>query len=344
MKIEEICCEKIYPRDLSGQACHASNLLVLNSDCIVCAWFQGSREGTDDVAIWGAKRTRGKWNKPVLLAKDAAVPHWNPVLYRKLNGEVTLLYKVGRKISDWHTRKRTLCVADMTVGSSEELVCGDFGGRGPVRTKMIRLADGRLVAGASLEQQGSWTSFFDFSADDGMTWTRSSQISISQEIAVRNHFENLTSGKAGNAVSAQSLTGRGVIQPSLWQDSFGMLHAFLRSTEGYLYRVDIDVVKNEWKNLYRTDIPTNNSGIDTAVAKGCLFLCMNPISENWGARTPLVILASGDNGASWKTCITVENDSGEFSYPSLFSDGAYLYLSYTWNRVNIGFRKYQIFH
>ena len=86
------------------QSCHASTVTILENGDIMAAWFAGSAEGADDVAIWGAIRKKGIWSIPQKLADDIGQPNWNPVLYTSGNGNVLLFYKVGRSISEWYTK------------------------------------------------------------------------------------------------------------------------------------------------------------------------------------------------------------------------------------------------
>ena len=144
----------------------------------MCCWFSGSHEGEADVAIYGARRVDDTgWSAPVKLA-DGAAANWNPVLFYREDGTLLLFYKQGQQIASW----RTLVMesADDGVSWSEpaELVPGDVsGGRGPVRNKPIRLASGRVLAGASTEH-GIWQAFADISDDDGCTWRKSSPVAI----------------------------------------------------------------------------------------------------------------------------------------------------------------------
>jgi hypothetical protein len=57
-------------------------------------------------------------------------------------------------------------------------------------------------------------------------------------------------------------------------------------------------------------------------------------------RTPLSLLFSRDDGATWPLRVDVETGPGEFSYPALVASGASgegLALCYTWNRRRIAF-------
>ena len=163
---------------LEQNFCHASTLVKLKNGGLMCCWFSGSHEGEADVAIYGARRVDDTgWSAPVKLA-DGAAANWNPVLFYREDGTLLLFYKQGQQIASW----RTLVMesADDGVSWSEpaELVPGDVsGGRGPVRNKPIRLASGRVLAGASTEH-GIWQAFADISDDDGRTWRKSSPVAI----------------------------------------------------------------------------------------------------------------------------------------------------------------------
>ena len=63
-----------------------------------------------------------------------------------------------------------------------------------------------------------------------------------------------------------------------------------------------------WNLAYDTGLPNNNSGIDAVkLPNGTLVLAYNP-RENIpgmtkGARTPIILSYSDDNGSSWKNFI-----------------------------------------
>jgi predicted neuraminidase len=69
-----------------------------------------------------------------------------------------------------------------------------------------------------------------------------------------------------------------------------------------------------------------------------LVLAHNPVKGNWGARSPLTLSTSADNGEHWTEVLEIESGEGEFSYPALIGVGDTLYLTYTCKRENIAFR------
>lgn len=337
MKHEALFRGFIFP-EIPNEMCHGSTVLPVG-DCVLAAWFAGSREGEDDVAIKVSKFVNGQWRVPQVI-KLCSEPHWNPVLTDLGNGKLALYFKVGRKIESWRTM---VCYSDKlgdTWSLPVELVPGDRGGRGPVRCKIIRLSNGRLLAPASLEKNGTWEAFVDRSDDNGRTWQQSNLIQI------ENHDYNLEQNIVMNKeieVSEQSFHGRGVIQPTLWESAPGRVHMLLRSTEGRIYRSDSDDYGKSWCRAYPTELPNNNSGIDVVkIPDGTLILAYNPVAKNWGPRTPLSLAVSEDNGASWTKMLDLDSGDGEFSYPALTNEEDVLHLTYTWKRKTVAYWQIEI--
>ena len=117
----------------------------------------------------------------------------------------------------------------------------------------------------------------------------------------------------------------------------------LRSTRGHVYRSDSTDGGSSWCAAYATPLANNNSGIDLVRrADGSLVLACNPVEGNWGRRSPLSLLGSTDNGASWQRLLDLETGEGEFSYPAIIADADSLHLTYTWNRCNIAYRRIRL--
>lgn len=329
--------EFIFKDGMPFESCHASNLCVLKDGNILAAWFAGSKEGADDVAIWISKRDSGVWSFPVKTACEKQLPHWNPILFVKEDGTVLLFYKVGRILSEWYTKLIISKDNGSTWSKPIELVEGDSGGRGPVRNKIIKLSNGNLLAPGSTEN-GIWKAFADISVDGGKTWVKSSDIEIKgmKYMDPKNIISDIP-------VTDQSFKGAGVIQPTLWESQKGVVHALLRSTEGKIYRSDSMDSGRTWSYAYPTVLPNNNSGIDVVkLDNGVLVLAYNPVGVNWGKRTPMQLSVSFDNGITWANDLVLENEEGEYSYPAIITDGKYIYVSYTWKRKKIAFWEIKI--
>ena len=88
-----------------------------------------------------------------------------------------------------------------------------------------------------------------------------------------------------------------------------------------------------------THLPNNNSGLDALrLEDGRVVLIYNPVGENWGARTPLDISVSSDNGQTWETIAHLEDDpdlESEYSYPAIVETEDGIAVCYTWKRERI---------
>jgi predicted neuraminidase len=313
-------------------SCHASTLVVLANNEILVAWFGGSKEGADDVAIWMSRRVQGKWQSPTKVADREGIPHWNPVLFQGQDGTIFLFYKVGHKIKEWQTMVMISEDEGHTWTRPEALVHGDIGGRGPVKNKPIILANGTWIAPASIEND-EWNAFVDISCDQGRTWVKSEMVPLQ-----RLPSQETSSSSTKVARPGDFFRGKGVIQPTLWESKPGVVHMFLRSTEGHIYRSDSQDSGETWCIAYPAGLPNNNSGIDLVkLDSGILALVYNPIGTNWGPRTPLVVVLSTDNGQSWREELLLEDEEGEYSYPAIVARGETIYITYTWKRKRIAF-------
>lgn len=301
-----------------GLQCHASHVTLLPNGGAFAVWFQGSHEGADDVCIWGAELIDGKWSATRSLTPDNGLPHWNPVLFRRGDGQLVLFYKEGRVIANWHTMVTESADDGRSWSEPVELIPGDVGGRGPVRNKVIELKSGAYLAPASIEQ-GEWRCFMDRSDNGGHIWNRTADICLPRP-------------------QGEMPKPFGCIQPTLWQDQQGMVHALLRTSQGALYRTDSADDGLTWCAPYAIPLPNNNSGIDLDRAQdGTLYLVCNPVSDNWGARSPISIYTSKDNGTTWQLLTHLVTMPGEYSYPAILVREDVLTITHTWQRKSINF-------
>ena len=313
--------------DLTTANGHASTIALAGDD-VLMAWFGGTREGEGDVDIYGTRRVGGRWETPRKLAGEDGLPHWNPVFFAE-GDRIDLFYKVGQTIPGWHTRRMRSLDGGRAWTEPTELIPGDVGGRGPVRNKPIRLRSGRVLAPASIETPDTWNAFVDISDDGGETFRASPFVPLWRAGGEK---------PASAGPEPMMIGGKGVIQPTLWQTEDGAAHMLLRSTEGFILRSDSFDEGESWLPAYSTGLANNNSGIDlTRAADGRLFLVMNPVSGNWAARTPLTLMVSLDDGASFRPVLNLEMEPGEYSYPAILSRGNTLYISYTWRRLKMAF-------
>ncbi|MBQ8408996.1 MAG: exo-alpha-sialidase [Clostridia bacterium] len=318
MRIKRITKEFIFD-ELNARVAsvHASTIVKLKNGDLVAAWFGGTREHNRDVRIWVSLRHDGEWMPPYMIDDGMDVAHWNPVLFVNGRDELCLYYKVGEEISNWQTFIAKSADGGRSFGDIRELVPGDVGGRGPVKNKPIRLSNGTIVAPASNEE-GDWYAFMDISEDDGESWSA---------VKIEKPEEPYTKQKLF------------MIQPTLWEEPAGHVHALMRTTRGYAYRTDSCDFGKTWCTSYISTVPNNNSGLDLVrMEDGTVALVSNPVSAGWGGnRTPLTLAFSDDNGLTFTKVATLEDRRGEYSYPSIIVDGKTLYVTFTYDRKTIAF-------
>lgn len=341
MNISNFTQEFIIEEDRPFDSAHASTLLPLMDGSVLAAWFGGSWEHARDVAIWAARRVNGIWQAPFMVADVRGVPMWNPVLFRRQDGTIELFFKVGEQIADWKTYYVLSRDEGRSFSPMAELVPGDCsGGRGPVKNKPIRLHDGTVLAPASLEGD-LWDACVDISRDDCITWHMSSLVPIRRvQLSSGGSKNNDTVDRPYNK---QFCFGKGLIQPTLWEDDAGAVHMFCRSTSSRIFRSDSLDGGQTWCTAYDTGLPNNNSGIDLARMKdGRIILVYNP-RENLpnyykGARTPLTVAVSCDNGETFEPLLQLEEGPGNYCYPAVVvTDDNQVMITYTWNRLRIAY-------
>jgi len=322
--------EYIFGDDRDFDSCHVSSLVKLGNGDFIAVWFAGSWEANPDTDIWISKRTASGWERPYMIVRNWCVPQWNQTLFRRPDGRVLLFYKEGKNIAEWKTFIKHSDDNGKTFSEPRLLEVKGMFNRGPSKNKCILLSDGSIAAPGSVEPGDAeiWDSYIDISKDGGETWEPGPYIPVRRKDKRSRHF----------AMDPKQCSGKGIIQPTLWESSPGHLHAMMRSTSAAVFRSDSYDNGKTWCCAYNTGLPNNNSGIDLVkLDSGDLILVSNPVALDWGPRTPLTVSCSDDNGKTWKEIFTLENESGEFSYPAVIAEGSDVFLTYTWRRERIAF-------
>ncbi len=318
--MKEICSELIFPDGFIPQV-HASTILKLDENKLLCAFFGGTSEGEDDVKIYISSFDGEKWSLPNVVATGDNVPCWNPVLLKQ-NDKITLFYKLGKHIPKWKTMVKVSFDNGESWSEEKELVKGDIGGRGPVKNKAIILKNGDICAPASVETRLAWDSFVDISKDNGETWQKSKTVPF-------NHLKS---------------DGLGIIQPTLWEDD--KLYMLIRSTESRVMKSFSEDAGKTWSKAQKTELFNNNSGLDCVrLSNGDVFVVYNPIPGNWADRNIVAYSISHNNAETFEPCQVIEKSEdtdAEFSYPAVIADEKYIYITYTHNRKNIRFKIFEI--
>jgi predicted neuraminidase len=183
---------------------------------------------------------------------------------------------------------------------------------GPIKNKIVRLADGTLVAPSSTEspeRPSVWRIHFERSIDGGRTWTV-----VRPAVATD-----------ANAIDA--------IQPSILSHPSGRLQAVGRTRSGRIFETWSDDGARTWSALKLTALPNPNSGIDAVTLRdGRHVIVYNHTATG---RSPLNVAVSRD-GSRWDAALVLEHEPGEYSYPAVVqtADGL-VHVTYTWRRQRV---------
>jgi len=316
-------------------SCHAATIVETAPGRFLAAWFAGTYEGHPDVAIWSARHQGGVWADPVRIAGEPGVPHFNPLLFRDRTGRLWLFYKVGPSVPTWTGVYLRSYDGGNTWTHPEMLPAGLIG---PAKNKPITLSNGDILCGTSSETWQSWACWVEISADDGQRWTKHGPITAPGAGGYQAGGDTVVSAvwdeASGKLLLPQQFSG--VIQPAVWEFAPGRLKLLMRSTQrvGCVCASTSDDYGRTWSPAERTSIPNPNSGLDAVrLRDGRIVLVCNPVRDG---RTPLAVLVSDDNGATWPRRVDLETAPGEYSYPSVIqADDGRVHVVATHQRVQI---------
>lgn len=288
--------------------CHASTI-VETEDSFLAAWFGGTREGDKDVCIYtSAKEDEDRWGIPVKVA-DGIVndtlqyPCWNPVLYKRDNGDIILYYKIGPNPREWWGMYK-ISIDDGKSWSEPIKIPDNM--LGPIKNKPVRLSDGTMMYPTSIETMEMWNIYVETSDQDLKNW---------RKIAIDNNNFN-------------------AIQPTILLHKNNRIQMLCRSKEKKILETWSKDMGETWTSVTATSLPNNNSGIDAVTcSNGLHLLVYNPITKG---RNKLSLAGSYD-GKIWEDLMILENQTeGEFSYPAIIQsrDGT-IHITYTYNRNTI---------
>jgi len=306
---------------------HASTLVQLKNGDIIAAWFGGTKESANDVAIWGSRRTSSGWSAPFLLVREPDVACWNPVLFETHDGRLWLYYKFGRNAREWSGARLVSTDQGQTWSTPEHLPAGLLG---PIKDKPLVLDDGAIVSGTSVESYSTWASWIDRSTDNGTTWHKFGPITVPSRL-----MPSPAPLEPPQKPGAEHVTG--IIQPAVVHLGKNHLRLYARSTRDIAHICAADSFDNgvTWSEAHPLDLPNPNSGIDAVgLRDGRVVLIYNNTTTG---RTPLNLAVSKD-GEHFTLFQTLEDEPGEYSYPAIIQGrDSNLHITYTWNRKRISY-------
>lgn len=308
-----IVTSEIIKAPASVPSAHASTI-VETEDGLLAAWFGGSYERHPDVSIYTSRLKGGEWSDPVMVAdgvqnESLRYPSWNPILFKRENGDLILYYKVGPSPSTWWGEYKISTDEGKTWSPMEVIPRNCFG---PIKNKPVILPGGKILYPTSIEIVGKWNVYMEMSDQDITNWEK---IELDN-----NKFD--------------------AIQPSVLFYKDGSLQILCRTKNKHVVESWSRDNGKSWSKLMPTELPNNNSGTDAVtLANNLQLIIYNPITEG---RNKLAIAGSYD-GKTWEKLIDLEDQpSGEFSYPAIIQDKeGNIHAVYTYNREKIKYVKLQ---
>lgn len=306
LKTKLLAAQFIYEK-ATFPSCHASTITETKKGLLV-AWFGGTHENHPDVCIYSSACIKGNWSQPELVA-DGIVndtlryPCWNPVLFKRDNGDIVLYYKVGKDPRSWWGMYKISKDQGITWSAASKIPDNLLG---PIKNKPQRLRDGTILCPTSIETIQSWKVYLETTDQELKHW---------EKISIDNN-------------------GLNAIQPTILFHKDNRIQLLCRTKEKRVAETWSDDYGKTWTPLQLTSLPNNNSGLDAVTLKnGVHLLVCNPIEKG---RNKIAVLASMD-GKIWENLIVLEDfTKGEFSYPAIIqSDDGTVHITYTYNREKI---------
>lgn len=290
--------------------CHAATQVPVSDGGVRAAWMAGTCEGHVDGVIMKSDQSPVSRNfDPPDIVGDgstSSLPYsstWNPVLFQRPNGVLYCYYKDGMLGSPGGISG---LYKTSTDGGHTWSAPVRMSVLGPSKNKPILLDNGVLLMPGN-NQMYMTTNYGD--TVTGITIPNPAGYKLMQA----------TVSKVGNSSSN--------------------LLALFRTDSGKIAQSKSTDSGSTWSSATLTSLPNNNSGIDSVTtADGKIALIYNHATGTTTAapRTPLNVAMTPDGGTTWYAAAVLEDQSGEFSYPSIICDTfGKLHVMYTWNRLRM---------
>lgn len=304
---------------------HAATLTELPDGRIAAAWFAGSREGADDVAIWFTTLDRKGWQEPRPIATRESTAGALFARVRKLGNP--LLFADGERLHLWFVSVAVGGWAGSSINHTVSLNGGDtwswpsklqtspFANISTlVRTPPLLLADGGLglpVYHEFIAKYGEWLRL----SPDGRIIDKARMVHPVRTLQP--------------AVIAQNA-----------QQALGLLRD-AGPYPGYVRVATTADGGRHWQAGEALPIRNPNSSVALIrLASGRLLLAGNPPDS----REAMLLWVSVDEGKTWQPSRTVEaapDGGAEFSYPALLlGRDSRIHLAYTWRRQGIKYASF----
>ena len=280
---------------------HAPSLVELSDGSIRAFWFAGSREGAKDGEIHTAVFLPGRavWRREFPVASRASTRKslqryirklGNPVVGRAANGQICLFY-VTVSVGGWGGSSVT-----MTTSTDDGKTWTPP--RRLITTPFFNLST--LVKGTP------------FLYDDGTLG-----LPVYHEL-IGKFGELLRLDKTGAIIDKQRLSsGRYSMQPVVLAQSRRKAITLMRYAGGQppkrVIRASTDDAGQHWSPPEKSALSNPDAALSGVVlADGRILIVLNDIESG---RDQLSLVTSHDGGVTWKTVITLEDQSGFRAQP-----------------------------
>lgn len=304
----------------AGASAHAATLAQLPDGRLAAAWFAGSREGAEDVAVWFSTLGRDGWSPPSPVATRESTAGGTFAYVRKLGNPV--LHAEGSWLHLWYV---SVALGGWAGSSLNHSVSTDGGA---TWSKPEKLRTSPFANISTLVRTPPLAL-----ADGGLT------LPIYHEF-IAKHGEWLRLAPTGQILDKARLAHPvRTLQPAVVALDEQRALAVLRDAGPGPGKVQTAATDNgglTWQAGEALDVPNPNSSVALLrLPIGRLLLAGNPPD----GREAMLLWLSADEGKTWQASRTVESapDGGaEFSYPALLlgRDGR-IHLAYTWRRQGI---------
>ncbi|KAI1248992.1 hypothetical protein MGN70_008599 [Eutypa lata] len=347
--------------------CHASNLLQLPDRTLLCVWFGGTQEGTDDISVYLSRLIPGaSWSKPTRVSSDPSRSEQNPLLFRDPVTDTIWLFHTSQEAGN---QDQAIIIARTSKdqGQTWSEPFEPFPERKGVfiRQPIVILPDGTWVLPiwyCRVAPGYRWIGSDDIAAvlytkDGGKTWAESivpnstgcvhmTIIALPNKSSYVAFYRSRWADNVYRATSPDGINWSSPEKTMLPNPNSGIGAAALPNGDIVIVfndsRASDDMKRRE--GLYDDLTPDSDKRVNQPEVNGRTAI--------WGTpRKALSLGISKDDGKTWKYkvledgdgfCLTnnsQERSNRELSYPSIFLDSSTgdkaIHVAYTYLRQNI---------
>ncbi len=343
--------------DVAYPSSHASMVIELGNGDIFTTWFAGSVESAVDTVILSSRLRKKdlRWSTPEIVVNVDQHAAGNPRLFYGPDKALWLIAPVnygvwchgGTKLFLKKSFDHGYTWTDLALFIEEPGILG--------KNRPYQLIADPDVWMVPTEDEDAYVCNFIRSEDNGESWEIFGALGKLENIRVdQPALIEFDDGK----LMVMMRSWEGHIYKSYSCDT-GKTWSAVEATALLNNNSGIDVIRARNGDLLLVHNPTALSDTGTLIVDQSLKgtqgfeLSVSEFSRDkksarennpdivlvypkWGPRTPLRISVSRDNGASWDGVYELEDQPGEYSYPSIMQgSGGDFHIVYTYNRTRI---------